>query len=326
MRVMVLGKTGGITHWIEDLVGDVRLDGHDVRVVPTRNPWLSKGLERALLSPSFGAPLAALTLRRMRRFAPALLLAAGALDQFPLDLFQPLSAAPGRPPLVAWIGDAFTERQRQIAAQFDLIAYTDTGMLARHRELGFRSAAAFVPLGATRAGAIADRQREPRLAFVAAPTDNRRALLASVRTPVEIFGPGWQDAEGLEHHATHPRRVMPDELARIYAGHLGVLNIRHGVYVINGLNQRHFAPYIQGTPVVTDAQPDIPHCFEEGSEMLVWRDGAELEALAERMRNDPAWAAAVGAAGQRRVLAEHTYGQRLISLARLAGVKTAQQD
>lgn len=326
MRVMVLGKTGGITHWIEDLVGDLRLDGHDTQVVPTRNPWLSKGLERALLSPSFGAPLATLTVRRMRRFAPALMLAAGALDQFPLDLFEPLSAAPRRPPLIAWIGDAFDERQRRIAELFDLVAYTDTGMLARHQDLGFASAAAFVPLGATRAATVPDMQRMPRLAFVAAPTDNRRALLASVRTPIAIFGPGWQEASELAHHERVARRVMAGELARIYASHLGVLNIRHGLYVINGLNQRHFAPYMQGTPVVTDAQPDIPHCFDEGTEMLVWRDAAELDALCERMRIDPAWAASVGAAGQRRVLAQHTYGQRLISLARLAGVKTAQQD
>lgn len=325
MNVLLLGKTGGITHWVEDVAEDLRLSDHVVTIIPTRNPWLGKPIENALLSPGIGAPLAAHIVRKVRRLRPELILAIGALDQFPIVMFEHLAAMRDRPPLIAWIGDVFEPRHAALADLFDIIAYTDTGLLRLHQDFNFQSSGAFVPLGATRSK-IGDpaARREPRLAFVAAPTRNRRALLADIHAPVAIFGPGWQEGSELDHHRRDARRIHPDELARIYAGHLGVLNIRHGLHVINGLNQRHFAPYVQGAPVITDAQPDIPHCFDPGSEMLVYQDADELNALYEQLRTDPARATAVGSAGQRRVLAHHAYTNRLDAIAALAGIKSPQ--
>lgn len=326
MNVLLLGKTGSIMHWTEDVASDLSLAGHTVTVVPTRDPRLSKSLERALLSRTIGAPLAAHIVRRMRRLAPDLILAIGCLDEFPLTLFQQIAQERDRPPMVAWIGDTFIEQMGEVAGLFDVIAYTDTGMVDLHENLGFRSASAFVPLGATRAvrSASAPVRRIPSLAFVAAPTPNRRALLAEVTEPVAIFGPGWQNATELGHHRRDARRIDEPELAAIYASHMGVLNIRHAVYVINGLNHRHFAPYIQGTPVITDAQPDIPHCFEAGTEMLTYQNAGDLNELLAALRRNPAWAAAIGSAGQRRVLACHTYTHRLATIAALAGIRTKQ--
>ena len=321
MKVMLLGKTGGITHWPEDIAADLRMSGHDVTVMPTRDPRLSKALERALLSPAIGAPLARMAVRTVRRRSPGLLLAAGAFDQFPDHLFENLASMPGRPPLTAWIGDVFTRDAARIANLFDLVVYTDTGFMALHDSFGFQSAKAFVPLGATRAMRATSNTRAPLLAFVAAPTDNRRALLADVREPVAVFGPGWRAEEDVSHHRFEARRIGEQELADIYAGHMGVLNIRHGAYVLHGLNQRHFAPYILGTPVVSDAQPDIPHCFDPGADMLVYRDPGELNGLYADLRRDPAKAAAIGLAGQRRVLAEHTYAHRLETIAQMVGAR-----
>lgn len=325
MNLLLLGKTGGITRWTEDLAQDLRLSGHAVTVMPTRNPWLHKSLERFLLSPAIGSPLAELLVRQMRRRRPDMVLAVGALDQFPLVLFQHLSAAKQRPPLIAWIGDIFAEHHAPLANLFDIVAYTDTGLLSLHNRFGFKSQGAYVPLGATRGTGAVSRavSRAPELAFVAAPAANRRELLAQIADPVAIFGPGWQDANELAHHKRHPVRIDERELAEIYARHIGVLNIRNGGLVINGLNQRHFAPYIQSTPVITDAQPDIPHCFDPGDDILVYHDAAELRAIQARLRHDPGLAALIGVAGQRRVLAQHTYAHRLDTIAALAGIKPA---
>ena len=323
MKVVLLGKPGGITHWPEDIAADLTLSGHHVVIVPTRDPRLGKSVERALLSPSIGAPLARLTAWRAGRGSPDLLLAVGAFDQFPIHLFEYLAGLPGRPPLAAWIGDVFTPQAARIAALFDFVAYTDTGFVGLHDSFGFRPARAFVPLGATRAmpAQAAPAAREPRLAFVAAPTGNRRAVLAAVAEPVAVFGPGWRADGGLAHHIVDARRIGPAELARIYARYMGVLNIRHGAYVLHGLNQRHFAPSIMGAPVVSDDQPDIPHCFDPGTDMLVWRDTDELNALYAALIRDPARAEAIGRAGQRRVLAEHTYAHRLATIAGLLGLR-----
>jgi len=327
MNIVLLGKTGSIMHWTEDVAADLRLDGHTVTILPTRDTRLNKGLERFLLSPRIGAPLAVAIVRKIRRLAPDLVLAVGCLDECPLTIFQHIAAAHGRPPVVAWVGDAFDGQMAEVAALFDLIAYTDTGMVELHEKLGFRSKAAFVPLAASRATRAAPTpgERLPLLAFVAAPTANRRELLATIREPVSVFGPGWQHAKELTGHRRDARRIDERELAMIYATHIGVLNIRHAAYVMNGLNHRHFAPYIEGTPVVTDAQPDIPFCFEPGTEMAVYQNSDDLNELYAELRREPARAAAIGLAGQRRVLANHTYAHRLDTIAKLVGVTAGKQ-
>ncbi len=323
MNILLLGKTQSILHWTEDLTADLRMAGHAVTIVPTRDPRLHRSLERALLSPAIGAPLAAAIVRKMRRLAPDLILAVGRFEEFPRTIFDQLARAPERPPMVAWIGDTFGAEAAEVADLFDGVAYTDTGMLDLHETHGFRSNAGFVPLAATRSPppANAAAERIPLLAFVAAATPNRRNLLSDVTEPVALFGPDWQRTTELAHHERDARRIDRSELATIYASHMGVLNIRHPAYVINGLNHRHFAPYIHGTPVLTDAQSDVRHCFEVGSEMLVYRDAGELNELYAALRRDPVRARAIGLAGQRRVLAYHTYARRLETIAALVGIK-----
>ncbi|MDR3536613.1 MAG: glycosyltransferase [Acetobacteraceae bacterium] len=146
--------------------------------------------------------------------------------------------------------------------------------------------------------------------------------------PVDVFGPGWQHASGLAQHACSGRRVGPAELLDIYDSHLGVLNIRHEVNGLNGLNQRHFAPYVLGRPVVTDSQPDVTRCFEPGREMrmLVYRHVEELNEIYARLQRNPDLACRVGVAGRRRVLAQQTYAHRLDTIAALAGIKDQHME
>jgi spore maturation protein CgeB len=81
------------------------------------------------------------------------------------------------------------------------------------------------------------------------------------------------------------------------------------------LNQRHFASYVSGTPVISDAQADIQRCLEPGTEVIIFRGVEELNEINVRIRREPSWALAVGEAGRRRVLAHHTYSNRLQQIA-----------
>jgi spore maturation protein CgeB len=67
--------------------------------------------------------------------------------------------------------------------------------------------------------------------------------------------------------------------------------------------------------VVTDHQADLERCFEPGREVLAWLDLDQLNAMHARLIADPDYAADIGQAGRRRVLAEHTYSRRLEALA-----------
>lgn len=328
MKILLLGKLRSVTRLVEETAEDLRLAGHTVKVIPYRNIRIKQSVERLLLSPAIGAPLSAWIAQRMRWFAPDLVVAFGPLRWIPPLLFQHLAQVPGRPPLVAWVGDVFAQGDAAVANLFDLVAYTDTGLIDLHARLGFRAVSTYAPLAASRRAFGArptPAHRVARLAFVATPTPDRIALLAQVHAPIALFGPGWREESGLAHHDRDARRIRAPELAEIYQSHIGVLNIRHEINVLNGLNQRHFAPYVYGTPVVTDAQSDIERCFEPGREILVYRDAAELDALCNELRRDPARAASIGSAGQRRVLAEHTYTHRLEAIAALVGAQPSRR-
>lgn len=322
MKVLLFGKTRNAFHLVEDVADDLRAAGHQVAVFAHRGRKLQKLLEPALLSPRLGVPLAVLMTQVVRRFAPDLVVALGPYHWLPPSVFERLAAMPGRPPIAAWVCDRFGAGAA--AAGFDVVAYTDSGFLDLHRQYRFRPASLFLPLAAPRPTAGAPSgpgRRVDRLAFVASATRARRALLTQLAEPVALFGPDWRHAPGLSHHPRITRRIATSELAGIYRSHLGVLNIRHEANVINGLNQRHFAPYMQATPVLSDPQPDLAHCFDPGSEILVYRDAEELNGLIAALRREPERARRIGEAGGRRVLAAHTYTHRITALARAVGVR-----
>ncbi len=310
MKILVLGKVASITHWLEDCVDAWRADGHIVEVAATRNPLIHPAIERLALAAPLGAPLARHIARVARRFAPDLIVAIGGYH-ISGAILEPLRALPDRPALLGWVGDLFTAQSARSAALFDAVFYTDTGLVAMHAALGVATPAHYLPHAANphRIGAPAGT-RVNRLVFVANPTAHRRSVVDALRSPIVLYGPGWTAFPHVAHEIV-ARRVSRAAVQRLYANHLGALNIRNEHNVLSGLNQRNFDPCLAGTPVITDRQDDLEHCFEPGREVLVYADADELNAIHERLLTAPDEAARIGEAGRARVLAEHTYGRRL---------------
>jgi len=308
MRLFLLGRRASVTHWLEEAAQAFRTDGHEVKVGIVRDPRLHPGLQRALAE-----PIAARIAARVARFAPDLVLAIGGFHTPPAVL-ERIAALPTRPPMIGWVGDIFGEAAAALAQRYDLVAYTDSGLAQRHRTLGFAGEAAFAPHAVDPHVEAPAAERAPRMVFVAVPTPGRQAVVGAVSAPLALYGQGWTGDGG---HDVHPGRLPARRLLRVYARHLASLNVRNELNVLTGLNQRNFQPYLAGTPVVTDDQPDLPLCFEPGREALVWRDVDELNDLYARLLKSPDAAATVGAAGRRRVLADHTYGRRLAALVKL---------
>jgi spore maturation protein CgeB len=307
VKLFLIGRIGGITHWLEDAAAAFRAEGHIVRIGAVRRSWLNAGLEAALT-----LPLAARMAAAARRLAPDLMLVIGGFHA-PAPFLEALAAWPGGPPLVGWVGDLFDGEAGPAARLYDLIAYTDTGLLSRHANLGFATPALFLPHAANLAAAPPPAPRTPRMVFVANATPGRRALVERIAQPIAIFGPGWDRAVAARHDV-HTGRVAHGAVAGLYARHLAALNIRNEHNVLSGLNQRSFDPCLSGTPVVTDRQADIERCFEPGAEVVVYDDAEGLNAAYDRLRRYPEEAARIGAAGRRRVLADHGYGRRLAGL------------
>lgn len=318
MKIFVLGKLGSVVHWAEDSIAGFRAAGHDVRFGVTRNPRLNRSIERLLVARWAGAPRVARIVRAITRFAPDLILAV-APYHMPLAILRQVAALPGRAPLLGWVGDAFSAADAPAAAALDAVGYTDSGMLASHRQFGWPTPAIYLPHAANPRldrGIPDPLSRHRDMVFVANPTPHRRALVAQMQIPMRLFGIGWTPSPATAH-MIQARHIGIDELGAIYRSATAVLNVRNEHNVLNGLNQRHFDPYLAATPVVSDDLADVARCFDPGTEVLVYHDGGELNDLYARLRRDPGFAATVGERGRRRVLAEHTYAHRLTTLLKL---------
>jgi spore maturation protein CgeB len=319
MRICVLGKRGSMIGWVDGAVAAWRKAGHDVLHAIFRDARLAPKLEAALFSETLGAPRARAIVRRVRAFAPELMVAVDAFST-PLSLLARLAATPGLPSLVGWVGDRFGDYARDRAPFFAAIGYTDSGLVELHTGMQLKSGAFYLPHAANAllADASAPKlSRRSELVFVAAPTPQRVATLLALQERVVLYGAGWHDFPGSQHEL-HASRVPLEGLAPIYRGHLAVLNMRNETHVLAGLNQRNFDPFLCGAVVATDRQPDLERCFTPCEEVLVWQAPADIDALSARLRRDPAWACRIAEAGRRRVLAEHTYGARLKSFVRLS--------
>jgi len=310
LKIFLLGKQASITRWLEDAALAFRRGGHEVRVGLTRRPWLNLALEQAL-----AAPLADRIARRVARFGPDLILVIGGYH-IPAAMLDAIASLPSRAPLVGWVGDNFDDSAVAADASYDLVACTDSGLLARRDHRGFATPSLFLP-HAVDPGAgqrlAPGSGRRTQMVFVGNPTPHRRAVVSALERPIVLYGPAWRRMPDVDHEI-HGRRISKRRVFGLYAEHLAALNIRNEYNVLAGLNQRNFEPCLAGAAVVTDDQPDLSLCFEPGREVLAWRTTEELNALYAQVLSDPAWAAAVGKAGRRRVLADHTYAARLQSL------------
>ncbi len=311
LRIALAGKAGSITHWLEDATAAWRADGHEVRLAITRRPWLAAQAEAALVG-----VIAERLRASLRQFQPDLIVVMGGYH-IPEALLEAISTLPGRPPLAGWVGDVFTPQDAGRAGLYDLVAYADSALLALHRQWNLAAQALYLPHAIDPRVAPPVRafaERDPRMVFVANPTPLRRAVVSAIAAPIAVFGPGWRGSDGGAHDI-HPGRVAARRVPAIYGGHRTALNIRNELNVLAGLNQRNFEPCLAGAALLTDDQPDLQTCFEPGSEVLVWRDADELNALYRKVLGEGDFAARVAAAGRGRVLAQHTFAHRLGTLA-----------
>ena len=182
-------------------------------------------------------------------------------------------------------------------------------------------------------------------AFIGMPTGPRVGQLGhllAAGAELEVRGPGWHDApaepaarQAMLFHGLgdHLRRQSHWPLVQTRAG--GPLrdedlpDYLRGCRVVLGLNQGldragHAGSYLKlrdlefpghGCCYLTEHNADVAAALEVGREVLTYRT---LDEAGERLRElarQPERAARLGAAGRRRVLAEHTWAARLPQLA-----------
>lgn len=190
---------------------------------------------------------------------------------------------------------------------------------------------------------------EHALGFVGAPTGNRILRLAGLwlhGCPVAVRGEGWQRLKTRPPPPSTPRdsRVRGRLAERLISRAVRPI-VRFGARALNdeemltflsrcrlvlGLNEGRdlqgiYTSYLKlrdvefpgyGACYLTQHNADVADAFDVGREVLTFRHAKEAAALVRWGTRHPEAARAIGQAGRRRVLGEHTWAARLTELSR----------
>ena len=145
-----------------------------------------------------------------------------------------------------------------------------------------------------------------------------------VRYPPEALA--MLERYGARHHGWLANAAAPG----VFARHACTVHVPRRFYtqMLPGIPTiRVFEALACGIPLVCAPWDDCEGLFRPGEDYLVARDGAAMAAAMARLRDDPAFAAAIAANGLQRVRARHSCAVRaqelLAILARLDGAAAA---
>ena len=168
-----------------------------------------------------------------------------------------------------------------------------------------------------------------RLSFFGAPYANRVAFFEALADlPLELYGEGWEAAatpllKPLVKDGSRLSEAQGFDLFRACAVNINL----HSSPVLQGIdpegdyvNPRAFEVAACGAFQLVDRRRDLAKAFADGRELATYGSAAELREQVVRWTADPEGRRKVALAGQRRVLAEHTYEHRLASAFKALGL------
>ncbi|MFD2257523.1 glycosyltransferase [Luteolibacter algae] len=320
-RIFLIYKGRGINSWHEDIQSGFRQLGCEVKASSLRSNHLIERISqvrtktRLLENDAVCRRIAA----SLREFGPDLILVLNfpGLPEQAHSMFR--EATDGRTPIVGWLCDRFDRFPPALRPLFDGVYNFDTAASDLLMDIyqGTSCKLRILPLAANpdkyRYAPIHARSRIAALAFAGNCTPSRNEIFERYRKiggGLETFGP----------HSTswlrpwRNRRLSSDALSRIYKKYLVSLNVLQEGNTVHGLNLRAFEiPCAGGLGTYPDV-PQLAECFIPGEEILVYHSLEELKSLVEEMIADPEKAQAISEAGHRRVMNEHTFAHRAVTI------------
>lgn len=160
-------------------------------------------------------------------------------------------------------------------------------------------------------------QYRANVVFAGSATPRRERLLSElVEFGLAVWGPGWRKTTLRDY--CRGEAPSTGEYIKAYGGATVAINIHHALVENDpreaSCNQRVFELAAMGAAQVVDDRGDLPRCFEDGREVLVFRNAAELKSCVRALIESPADAERLGQAARGRLLHEHTYMHRMRQL------------
>jgi spore maturation protein CgeB len=228
---------------------------------------------------------------------------------------------------INWFSDYPAEFELGLfaAPAYDAFYLGSSFAAARHREAG-HTQAAWLPFACDPEVHRPPLQGDPppprppagRVVLVGSHYPERQVLLRYLAgLPVDVFGPGWERAQGDPHVAPMIRggALRPAAWRGLFSGAAAVLNIHYGAFgpvAASGemANTRLFEVAACGGAQVVDRRADVLQLFRDGEEIAGFSSGDELRAQVTSLLADPDRGRRLGRAARARALASHTYLDR----------------
>lgn len=197
----------------------------------------------------------------------------------------------------------------EIAPEFDLcITAQSEASVGKYVAIGARPL--FLPPGGNPAVFGPNPPPEVRpigVSFIGSRYGRRPRTIVRMRRsgiPVVVRGKDWPNGP-----------VTQEEMLRLCQSSL--LTLGFGFVADTdrvGIKGRDFEVPLSGCAYLTSYSPDLAACFEEGKEILFYRNDDDLIAKAKYYLAHPEEAKAIGLAGRERALREHTWERRVRAL------------
>jgi hypothetical protein len=219
------------------------------------------------------------------------------------------------------------ERVEPLARAVSLNWFPEGAVEARYRALGRPALCRPYALNPAALPESVCQMAVHPVGFVGEPFANRVRLLAELRLrgcPVSVRGEGWVRRPGMLVRILQPLlraegSLGGEELPGFVSSCRVVLGLNDGPDLGGGYRSYMKSRDIEfpgyGACYLTQHNEDVARAFDIGREVLTFRTVAEAAARARELGKHPARARAMGLAGRRRVLAEHTWATRLRELA-----------
>jgi len=235
--------------------------------------------------------------------------------------------APHRPLVSWWVDDPFrVPLAMKNFHLFDVLYMFDKGRLAELESFAVRRIV-YLPCACdqnTYRPRVLNPAHHPMLnctvGFVAAFQPGRSGLLAHMRgLDVGLWGPGWDSVPELKQlppGTWRGRRITAAEAAKVYNLAKICPNIHHPQTRNGGLNTRTFEVLAAGGFELVDDVAGLDENFAVGHEIMTYTSPAHWRELADYYLAHPEKRTAIIARGRARVLRDHTYEQRLLTILR----------
>lgn len=329
-RLLVIGKRGGILQWYEHLIdAGESLNGVEVKgFALNHNNFYERATKKIAgwMSPCAKENVTKKRLIRVLDYYKPQLIIIADMFYFSDDLISALITYRKDCCFTHWIGDFYTSEILRSKPLIHHFFFTDTALVNHAKSLGLDNSS-YLPLAYNPrifTPPETNKKRSNLLLFVGAWSKNRERIINDIDYPMLVIGKGWGKKLNRENHKVVSKNINQEELAKLYQEYNYVLNIINTENIKNGLNMRCFeAPGCKAL-LVTDDVKDLPYCYTENLDVLVYDTACQIPTLLASQNKKSQTATIEN--GHKIAQEMHTYKVRIQSIINISSLTSKHES